>query len=168
MNDFQGIKALYRAKDSDIRRVGANRYGADPYCWSGLVDMTPIEYAMWCDFRSLGIVMYPQYPVGKYFVDFGNPVAKVAIECDGAAYHTDKAADKSRHKKIESLGWNVYRFTGRECNEVTEEVYGDDETTYGRLRAIAAVHNLSSVVQPSEELHAYFLSYETPRIARWA
>lgn len=168
MNNFEAIKALYRSKDADIRSVAANRYGADPYCWSGVVDLTPIEYAMWCDFRGLGIVMYPQYPVGRYFVDFGNPVAKVAIECDWAAYHTDKEADKRRHRDIESQGWRVYRFTGRECNEKTEEVYGDDETTYGRLRAIAAVHGLSSVVRQSEELHTYFLSYEAPRVARWA
>jgi hypothetical protein len=37
---------------------------------------------------SVALVLYPQYPVGRYFVDFGNPVHKVAIECDGARWHS--------------------------------------------------------------------------------
>lgn len=167
MNDFNAIKHLYETIYDDIMGSPSNRFGTDPYVWCNCVQLTPIEDAMWCDFRGLGIVMYPQYPVGRYFVDFGNPKAKVAIECDGAAYHLDKDADKRRHQEIEGLGWRIYRFTGRECKETTEDVYGDDETTYGRLRAIASMHNLSTCVIRSEALTSYFLEHEAPRIARW-
>ena len=167
MHDFESIREHYKSHGQKILSVSASRYGLDPYAWSNLIQMTPIEDALWCDFRSLGIVMYPQYPVGRYFVDFGNPKAKVAIECDGAAYHQDKAADKKRHQEIEALGWTVYRFTGRECKEANEEVFGDEETTYGRLRAIASVHGLSSSVLRSDELENYYANHELPRVAAW-
>lgn len=76
---------------------------------------TAIEYDFYFEARSLSVVIYPQFPVLQYFVDFANPVAKVAIECDGKKYHADNEKDQIRAKRIISAGWTLYRFTGREC-----------------------------------------------------
>ena len=46
----------------------------------------------------LGLPFYPQYPIGKYFVDFADPVKKIVIECDGKKYHQDKEKDKRRQR----------------------------------------------------------------------
>lgn len=108
------IRAFYKANDEAILRAGRREWGIDPYAWdseAGIV-LTPIEQALWADIRSLGAVLYPQYPVGRRFVDFGNPCAKVAIECDGAKWHTDAAADKARQSELEAEGWDVYRVGG--------------------------------------------------------
>jgi very-short-patch-repair endonuclease len=43
----------------------------------------------------------------------------VAIECDGAAYHSSaaqKARDRRRQNELESLGWTVLRFSGSVIN----------------------------------------------------
>ena len=45
-------------------------------------------------------------------VDFAYPVARLAIEIDGARYHDDRR-DLDRQNAIESLGWRVQRFTAR-------------------------------------------------------
>ncbi len=37
-----------------------------------------------------------QYPVGPFFLDFYFPDCKLAVEVDGAAYHTDAAKDARR------------------------------------------------------------------------
>lgn len=134
----------------------------NPYCddinWGNL--FTPIEESMWHHIRSFGkCPMYPQFPVRKYFVDFGNPIVKVAIECDGKAYHTDKTKDLNRDKSLLEAGWMVYRINGADCNRICKEFYelsdyNDytenekynilrefyEKTGYGLIRAIAIFH----------------------------
>jgi hypothetical protein len=83
-------------------------------------------------------------------VDFGNPKARVAIECDGKVYHTDKAKDARRQAEIEALGWTVYRLSGAACNrpdEYLEDEYGNERLVVGParslMREIAKRHNIS-------------------------
>lgn len=92
---------------------------------------SPIEEITWQVIRSFGKVpMYPQYPVGKYFVDFGNPVIKVAIECDGKEWHTDKEKDDKRDLELLKLGWTVYRISGAHCFKSPDERIYDSEFQY--------------------------------------
>jgi len=68
--------------------------------------------------QSKGIELIPQYGVSKYRIDF---VAKhpkrpgrlvLAIECDGASYHsayTARDRDRLRQQHLEALGWRFHR-----------------------------------------------------------
>jgi very-short-patch-repair endonuclease len=116
-----------------------NEWGMDPYEWDQRgtgIKLTPIEAALWHDIRAEACVLYPQLPVGRFFVDFGNPAAKVAIECDGAAWHTDEAKDKARQAEIEHMGWTVYRITGSDC--FTDFIEGEAESGAPLIKAGAA------------------------------
>ncbi len=128
---FEAIKAHYLSRSTAIMD-SADEWGVDPYAWEACpaITMTPIEAALWHDIRAVDIVVYPQYPVGRFFVDFGNPVAGVAIECDGARWHTDKEKDAVRDAALKRLGWTVYRIIGRDCLTDTAELRDDE----GRLR----------------------------------
>ena len=112
---LDAIRSFYKLASADIVKAGRAEWGVDPYEVDWLMVFTPIENALWYDIRGAGAVLYPQYPVLNYFVDFGNPVAKVAIECDGAAFHRDTAKDEARQRAIEAAGWSVYRLSGKEC-----------------------------------------------------
>ena len=112
---LSAIRSFYKMAEADILNAGRAEWGIDPYEVDWLMVFTPIENALWYDIRMSGAVLYPQYPVLNYFVDFGNPVAKVAIECDGAAFHRDTAKDEARQRAIEAAGWSVYRLSGKEC-----------------------------------------------------
>jgi hypothetical protein len=111
------IRRYYRRHEAAILRAGANAWGLDPYQWEfeAGISLTPIERMFWYDVRNAGVVLYPQYPVGRFFVDFANPAAKVAIECDGAQFHMDTERDAERQAAIEALGWSVFRITGSDC-----------------------------------------------------
>lgn len=125
--------------------------------------MTPIEYDMWQSIRVQGFFpLYPQYPVGKYFTDFGNPYFKVAVECDGKEFHLDKERDKRRDDDFKSLGWTVYRVPGSACYKVVilEDFREDDddeyyaklkeyflETTCGLVRSLALKYE---IVEPRQ------------------
>lgn len=131
---FDMTRKFYEQHADAILGAKRNEWGIDPYLWDEAgIQLSPIEAALWCDIRETEAVLYPQYPVGRFFVDFGNPVARIAIECDGKVWHQDKAKDAARQAEIEDMGWDVYRFTGAECNSVGALV---------KLRRIAHMHGI--------------------------
>lgn len=134
------IEAHYCAVRSDILAAGADKWGVDPYAWCDAgISMSPIEEALWSDIRAEGAVFYPQFPVVRYFVDFGNPAAKVAIECDGKSYHGDAEKDALRQRAIEADGWTVYRITGADCkrpDRYKEDAFGVERVSLGPARSL--------------------------------
>jgi len=84
-----------------------------PYFFNWTNYFSTIEYNVWCGIRFLCLPFYPEYPVGKYFIDFADPINKIGIEVDGKKYHQDFAKDRSRQKEIEKEGWKIYRIKGR-------------------------------------------------------
>jgi ribosomal protein S27E len=85
-----------------------------------------LEERMGYALNKAGVIFEKQYPIKKgvdllgrdnyYFVDFAVLDMKIAIECDGVAWHTDKNKDDLRQVYIESQGWQVIRFTENEIN----------------------------------------------------
>lgn len=75
--------------------------------------LTPIEAQLWQDIRGLGLPFFMQYPVGRRFVDFGSPYHQIAIEADGAAYHSPEK-DAIRDAELHAAGWMVFRIKGRD------------------------------------------------------
>jgi very-short-patch-repair endonuclease len=95
--------------------------------WPWMPMFSPIEQITWDLLRFFGhCPMYPQYPVGPYFLDFGNPIVKVAIECDGKEFHQDKARDKKRDEYLFEQGYRVYRINGTDCNRQKDENFYKD------------------------------------------
>lgn len=149
---------------------------ADPYChinWEGI--FSPIEKQMWEAIRIFGRTpMYPQYPVLNYFVDFGNPFKKVAIECDGKNFHLDKEKDFIRDYELFRDGWTIYRVTGADCyTDVDREFWNLDlierkemrdtivddyyETVEGLLKAISVRHfNNKDISDDIKEIHKVY------------
>lgn len=121
-NDWNRIVAHYAHYAPIILARRRDEWAVDPYCRdNGMVSMTPIEALLWGDLREANAIVYPKYPVGRYFVDFANPVVKVAIECDGKAFHQDWRKDAARQDAIEDMGWSVYRIAGRNCHTDFDE-----------------------------------------------
>lgn len=84
---------------------------------------SPIEEKFWRAWEKVvadelfQIVLTYQCTIGKYRVDFACEYAKVAIELDGHATHSSPDAiayDRKRQREIESEGWRVIRFGGKE------------------------------------------------------
>lgn len=126
---FRALRELYK-------RVGDAWV---PYIVDWTAVFTPIEFDVWCDLRCAGVRMWPQYPVGRYFVDFADPKLRIAIECDGKDWH-DEEADMSRDAELRALGWTVYRVPGSACKrtitpdfdalEYSESTEGNGEVRY--------------------------------------
>ncbi|VEG38708.1 Protein of uncharacterised function (DUF559) [Mycolicibacterium flavescens] len=68
------------------------------------------------------------HPVGGYKVDVAFTRAKVAIEVDGWAFHTDSEAfqiDRNRQNVIALLNWKVLRFTWLDLTAYPERVIAE-------------------------------------------
>lgn len=147
-----------------------NSFWVDPYCdidWCGF--MTPIEFNMWTEIRHFGHApFYPQYPVGKYFLDFGNPSTKVGIECDGEEFHKDKEKDRKRDKWLSDNGWIIYRISGADCVKDTKDIdldmseeerseavmYNYMNTCLGLVKSIGIYHfNFNPFYPQLEQMH---------------
>jgi hypothetical protein len=140
---FKGLCGFYKLANPEIIKAGRNEWGIDPYevDWTRL--FTPIESWLWHDIRAVDLVLYPQYPVGRYFVDFANPVAKVAIECDGEAFHQDKAKDAERDAKLAAMGWKVYRISGKDCRDGVGAEHGEGSKARDFVKRIAGNHSIN-------------------------
>jgi hypothetical protein len=106
--------AFYSHAKAEIMAAGP-AWGIDPYevQWSAV--FTPIEAEIWHELRRANLAFYPQLPVGRAFVDFGNPHHKIAIECDGKEFHLDRMKDRERDAALAARGWRTYRITGADC-----------------------------------------------------
>ena len=144
-NNWNAIRAFYAGISSRIMNCPRNEWALGVYCWEEerMIFMTPIEQWLWHDIRACDAVLYPQYPVLNFFVDFANPVAKVAIECDGKAYHQDKAKDAARDKRLTDAGWTVYRITGSDCRKDSDEETGASAEPYRFIERICERHGIS-------------------------
>lgn len=89
---------------------------------------SPFEQAVYADLVRLGFSVTPQVAVGQYRIDLvaEDADARVAIECDGDAYHQDAAADLSRQIVLERCGWRFVRVRG-------SEYYRDPESAIQRI-----------------------------------
>ena len=93
---------------------------------------SPIEKLFFDACKAEMIFMEPQYPVGKYRIDFALPLQKIAVEIDGHDYHKTKeqrTKDAARDRWLTINGWTVIRFTG-------SEVYANPESCTSQVREI--------------------------------
>lgn len=76
--------------------------------------MSPIEAELYEAMRQEDLHPIPQYCVKGYYVDFAFPDVGLAVEADGAAYHTGagRQRDRKRDAIIRRTGWTVKRFHG--------------------------------------------------------
>lgn len=149
-NKWDEIRKHYAASRGAIEKASPWEWAIDPYAWDegrGLIFMTPIEAGFWHDARAAGLVLYPQYPVLSFFVDFANPAARIAVECDGAQFHKDKAKDELRDAELARHGWTVYRLTGRQCNQDFNEETREFSEPAKLCQYLAKRHRISDRFQ---------------------
>lgn len=112
---FQRLRHNYAVHQRRVDAGISSWMRGDPYELADWLSVfTPIESAAWTDIRGAGLPLWPQLPVGRFFVDFGNPVKRIALECDGRQWH-DASKDAKRDAQLLDLGWQVFRAPGWQC-----------------------------------------------------
>lgn len=154
---WASFRKMYKHLEPEIMKSSAARYVISRYelGWNNFA--TPIEMDAWEEITAALIVLYPQYPIGRYFADFAHPKLKVDLELDGAAWHNPEK-DARRDAELIAQGWRVYRVPGSECKRVVdlakwdERGQWDDEEAFDDLRQWA-FRSIEGVVQGIKILH---------------
>lgn len=85
---------------------------------------SPIERRLYDCLKFRGELVKTQVPCGKYRIDIALPAYRIAIECDGKAYHStkeQKARDSRKNAYLRKQGWKVLRFSG---SRITRDLKG--------------------------------------------
>jgi very-short-patch-repair endonuclease len=79
---------------------------------------SPLELALHNALLDRGAVSYPGWLVAGHRLDLAVQPdgVRINVECDGAAFHTDRLVDAERDAAIEVQGWKVLRFSGRQLS----------------------------------------------------
>ena len=94
-----------------------------------LFDDSPLEDRLWIEFKDFNISAERQWGVqiNKQFYQLDFALfchqGQVDIETDGDAWHAKKdriPLDNQRDNDLQSIGWHVLRFNGRQVNEQTD------------------------------------------------
>jgi very-short-patch-repair endonuclease len=75
------------------------------------------RFLMFWERQRIPYQLTRQYQIGPYYADFAHSESGVIIEIDGAAYHSSLeqiARDQDRQRWLESQGWLVIRFPGKQ------------------------------------------------------
>ncbi|MEV6972890.1 AAA domain-containing protein [Kitasatospora sp. NPDC093806] len=74
------------------------------------------EQRVFLALRARRFRVRPQYPVGRYRIDLvvEGGTRRLAVECDGDAFHTEENADAdaARQRELERVGWTFVRIRG--------------------------------------------------------
>jgi hypothetical protein len=124
-NEMKEVGLVYKRQESDIivakGRVDVYSFGN----WKSILNAN--EHNVFESIRIIGAPLLPQYPAGKYYLDFGNPYYKIGLEVDSITFH-DREKDIKRDMDLKELGWKIFHLTSRESFRFTgsKHIYNED------------------------------------------
>jgi very-short-patch-repair endonuclease len=140
MEYLKNMTSDYFKMLKDVRQAYIQNWNGrrrqDPYKFGDWFRyLTPIEHNVWNDIRYLGLPFYPQFPVGKYYIDFADPFEKIALEIDGKIHQDPEVAlrDADKTKFLNSKGWRVVRIPGWKTFRGRKDYLNDDCDHYGEV-----------------------------------
>ena len=103
---------------------------------------SPLEIRFLEDCTTVGLIVVPQYPIGKIHADFAVPDKKIVIELDSKEWHAteeSKIKDDERDQIYLSEGWKIVRITGK-CvykygEKIAEEIRNFEDDASWNFRA---------------------------------
>jgi len=110
------------------------------------VELNPFERDVTAQLSAAGIPLVPQYGASGYWIDFAakHPTRPgqmvLAIEADGAMYHSQPSArnrDRLRQEHLERLGWRFHRIWSQEWFLHREQEVGKAVAAYNAAVELA-------------------------------
>ncbi|MBR3022288.1 MAG: endonuclease domain-containing protein [Bacteroidaceae bacterium] len=113
--------------NEELKWAASDRYLIlKEYARQNRLNPTDAELILWRELRekTLGTKFFRQYVIADYIVDFVSLQHRIIIEVDGA-YHLETKShenDVIRSERLESLGFQILRFTNDEIFNKLEQV----------------------------------------------
>jgi len=116
--DFKRIKLEYEREFSDQSKKGSDHLSFHVEDWPNVLNEIQIE--IFREIKSVGVCLYPFYPIGDSFINFGNPFSKIGLEIIYKDYIQEKENKINEFKK---KGWKVYKINTNHDRSTLEELF---------------------------------------------
>lgn len=137
-----------------------------------LFDDSPIEDSLWSELKRVKVSAERQWDVqgkqGYYQLDFAFfcSQGQLDVETDGDRWHADRERiplDNQRDNDLQSLGWRVLRFNGKQINEgASAYCLGKIEEMINRLGGLTDEGMVPRVFYPQSQAQQLSLFEESP------
>lgn len=115
---------------------------------------SPMEKLLYDEFKTFGLTPKLQYKVGRYFLDFAFPEAKIGIEYDGQVHIGRELYDEKRDEELNFKGWEIFRLTKFDMHLAFDEITGE----YQRFRLYSFMDSLRDRLFPFRRKNRGFAS----------
>jgi very-short-patch-repair endonuclease len=160
------VVSSFRAEDMDPRRLNAKamrllpgylHYAARGGTFGAAIytpeepELNAFELDVKVRLEAAGIPLIPQYGQSNYRIDFAAPHRQrpgrmvLAIECDGASYHSGYATrdrDRLRQQHLELLGWQFHRIWSTDWFHTSDREIDRALQAYEQAQEAADFHDL--------------------------
>lgn len=118
-HNLERLRELYLKKYEEALETGTLKLPTYLEDWKET--MNDIEFKFYSDLKSIGVLLYPYYPVDKIFVDFANPFAKVAVIIQYKKSNENSIIEKANYLKQND--WTVYIMPSKAVAFSAEDLY---------------------------------------------
>ena len=118
-HDIEQLKRLYL--DAYSTAVREKNYKLPTYLEDWRETLNEIEFKFYTDIKSIGVRLYPYYPVDNFTVDFANPFVKVAVIIRYKNSNNNKIQEKI--DILKKNGWTVYAIESKSVTYSAKELF---------------------------------------------
>lgn len=118
-HNLERLKTMYLQEYEDAFRSGKHKL--DPYLEDWRETLNEIEFKFYSDIKSIGVFLYPYYPVNKIFADFANPFEQIAVIIRYKKSDENTIREKSSYLK--KCGWIVYIMESKAVTYSAEDLF---------------------------------------------
>lgn len=152
-HDFESIKQQYFLSYDKALRSGIHQLPFNVEEWQHT--LSEVQLKVYNDIKSIGTYLYPLYPIGDYFIDFGNPFKKIGIEL--------LYKEREREERLacieyfKSFGWTVYVLESKYIEPSAEELY--NRLNPDAIQTLYEDDNMFEFVKDQKEVNSECLIY---------
>lgn len=117
--DFDKIRELYLLKYKEAVQEGKQKLPTYLLPWEKVLG--EIQRLFFNDFHTVGVYIYPYYPVDTLFVDFANPFKKVAVLIKYK--HSNILELESKIEYLKVRGWTTYLLESNAVKYTANELF---------------------------------------------
>lgn len=118
-HDFDFLRDQYHTLYKNSLERGVYKLDYNLEDWHST--LSDIQLKLYNDIKDIGVFLYPLYPIGEYFVDFGNPYKKVGIEILYKEYERQERLDCV--EIFRKLGWTIYTLESKYVTFSAEDLF---------------------------------------------
>lgn len=130
MESHHNIELLRRLySEAYSKSINEKNYKLPTYLEDWRETMNEIEFKFYSDIKSIGVRLYPYYPVDSIIVDFANPFVKVAVIIIYKKSNTKSIEE--RIKTLQKAEWTVYTLESRAVTYSAKELFNKKNPNAG-------------------------------------